>query len=202
MNFPVEIWGEMLFLTYCWGIVLWRSGVKFTNSGRHWENTPAGKSTVFTVGYVIPYKSKGVIYIFWYFNSVMLCFYAHSWVFLYRYIHIWYIIVNDKVIFLKFFRMFEHIHFVKTYFHGKQHKVMIKPYFFFSKYTCGVTILLELIWLLHCDSQYIARNMHTVLLWCALLWLYIDWFSHIHQVYFTGTVRLPQCQQSNPDEYG
>ena len=43
------------------------------------------------------------------------------------------------------------------------------------------------------------------LLCCALLWLYIDWFSHIHQAYFTGTVaiwRLPQCQQSNPDEYG
>ena len=43
------------------------------------------------------------------------------------------------------------------------------------------------------------------LLCCALLWLYIDWFSHIHQAYFTGTVaiwRLPQCQQSNPDAYG
>ena len=42
------------------------------------------------------------------------------------------------------------------------------------------------------------------LLCCALLWLYIDWISHIHQAYFTGTgaiVRLPQCQQSNPDEY-
>ena len=26
------------------------------------------------------------------------------------------------------------------------------------------------------------------LLCCALLWLYIDWFSHIHQAYFTGTV--------------
>ena len=25
------------------------------------------------------------------------------------------------------------------------------------------------------------------LLCCALLWLYIDWFSHIHQAYFTGT---------------
>ena len=43
------------------------------------------------------------------------------------------------------------------------------------------------------------------LLCCALLWLYIDWFSHIHQAYFVGTLaieRLPQCQQSNPDEYG
>ena len=28
------------------------------------------------------------------------------------------------------------------------------------------------------------------LLCCALLWLYIDWFSHIHQAYFPG----------NPDE--
>ena len=25
------------------------------------------------------------------------------------------------------------------------------------------------------------------LLCCALLWLYIDWFSHIHQAYFAGT---------------
>ena len=28
------------------------------------------------------------------------------------------------------------------------------------------------------------------LLCCALLWLYIDWFSHIHQTYFTGTVAI------------
>ena len=37
--------------------------------------------------------------------------------------------------------------------------------------------------------QYIPRNMHTVFaLLC--LWLYIDWFSHIHQAYFTGTVAI------------
>ena len=35
--------------------------------------------------------------------------------------------------------------------------------------------------------QYIPRNMHTIF---ALLWLYIDWFSHIHQAYFTGTVAI------------
>ena len=28
------------------------------------------------------------------------------------------------------------------------------------------------------------------LLCCALLWSYIDWFSHIHQAYFTGTVAI------------
>ena len=28
------------------------------------------------------------------------------------------------------------------------------------------------------------------LLCCALLWLYIDWFSHIDQAYFTGTVAI------------
>ena len=28
------------------------------------------------------------------------------------------------------------------------------------------------------------------LLCCALLWLYIDWFSHIYQAYFTGTVAI------------
>ena len=39
-----------------------------------------------------------------------------------------------------------------------------------------------------CDQvQYILRNMHTVF---ALLWLYIDWFSHIHQAYFSGTVAI------------
>ena len=28
------------------------------------------------------------------------------------------------------------------------------------------------------------------LLCCALLWLYIDWISHIHRAYFTGTVAI------------
>ena len=28
------------------------------------------------------------------------------------------------------------------------------------------------------------------LLCCALLWLYIDWFPHIRQAYFTGTVAI------------
>ena len=28
------------------------------------------------------------------------------------------------------------------------------------------------------------------MLCCALLWSYIDWFSHIHQAYFTGTVAI------------
>ena len=28
------------------------------------------------------------------------------------------------------------------------------------------------------------------LLCCALLWLYVDWFSHILQAYFTGTVAI------------
>ena len=47
--------------------------------------------------------------------------------------------------------------------------------------------------------QYIPRNMHTVLLCFALLWLCI------HQGCFAGTgaiVRLPQCQWSKPDGYG
>ena len=57
-----------------------------------------------------------------------------------------------------------------------------------------------------CIPYSISQKICTrFLLCCALLWLYIDWFSHIHQAYFTGTVaiwRLPQCQQSNPDKYG
>ena len=37
----------------------------------------------------------------------------------------------------------------------------------------------------------ISQEIYTrFLLCCALLWLYIDWFSHIHQAYFTGTVAI------------
>ena len=36
-------------------------------------------------------------------------------------------------------------------------------------------------------SQEICKRF---LLCCALLWLCIDWFSHIHQAYFTGTVAI------------
>ena len=56
--------------------------------------------------------------------------------------------------------------------------------------------------------QYIPRNMHTVLLCFALLWLCNrshEVFIHIHQGCFAGTgaiVRLPQCQWSKPDGYG
>ena len=42
-----------------------------------------------------------------------------------------------------------------------------------------------------CPHQYpnsISQEICTrFLLCCALLWLYIDWFSHIHRAYFTGT---------------
>ena len=40
-----------------------------------------------------------------------------------------------------------------------------------------------------CRSLRSPRNTQ-FLLCCALLWLYIDWFSHIHQAYFTGTVAI------------
>ena len=37
----------------------------------------------------------------------------------------------------------------------------------------------------------ISQEICTRFLLCfALLWLYIDWFSHIHQAYFTGTVTI------------
>ena len=54
-------------------------------------------------------------------------------------------------------------------------------------------IMILLIWnkqtlyIMAAQLQYIPRNMHTVF---ALLWLYIDWFSHIPQAYFTGTVAI------------
>ena len=39
-----------------------------------------------------------------------------------------------------------------------------------------------------------------LLLCCALLWLYIDWFSHIHQANFTGTV-ASKATLMNMDKY-
>ena len=40
-------------------------------------------------------------------------------------------------------------------------------------------------------SYSISQDICTrFLLCCALLWLYIDWFSDIHQFYFTGTVAI------------
>ena len=64
----------------------------------------------------------------------------------------------------------------------------------------------------HTHLQYIPRNVHTVLLCFALLWLCNrskmnshEVFIHIHQGCFAGTgaiVRLPQCQWSKPDGYG
>ena len=41
------------------------------------------------------------------------------------------------------------------------------------------------------DSYSISQEICTrLLICCALLWLYIDWFSNIHQAYFTGTVAI------------
>ena len=46
------------------------------------------------------------------------------------------------------------------------------------------------IWTMN-GSYSISQEICTrFLLCCALLWLYIDWFSHIHQAYFTGTVAI------------
>ena len=42
-------------------------------------------------------------------------------------------------------------------------------------------------WCYYSISQEICTRF---LLFCALLWLCIDWFSHIHQAYFTGTVAI------------
>ena len=47
--------------------------------------------------------------------------------------------------------------------------------------------LVPLTWQWYSISQEICTRF---LLCCALLWLYIDWFSHIHQAYFTGTVAI------------
>ena len=47
--------------------------------------------------------------------------------------------------------------------------------------------LIEAEWRTYSISQEICTRF---LLCCALLWLHIDWFSHIHQAYFTGTVAI------------
>ena len=89
----------------------------------------------------------------------------------------------------------------------KKTEVYSSAYTWIERTVCGVTVNKTAV---HISIQrhriqYIPRNMHTVFaLLCFVM--VIHWlFFHIHQAYFTGTVaiyRLPQCQQSNPDEYG
>ena len=38
--------------------------------------------------------------------------------------------------------------------------------------------------------QYIPRNMHTVFALLCFVVVILDWFYHIHQAYFTGTVAI------------
>ena len=42
----------------------------------------------------------------------------------------------------------------------------------------------------HCCYSISQEICTRFLLYCALLWLYIVWFPHIHQAYFTGTVAI------------
>ena len=53
------------------------------------------------------------------------------------------------------------------------------------------------------DHYSISQEIYTrFLLCCALLWLYIDWFSHIHQASFTGTVAIAsKATLLNMDKY-
>ena len=55
------------------------------------------------------------------------------------------------------------------------------------KYTFVALMLICIYAYMYTISQEICTRF---LLCCALLWLYIDWFSHIHQAYFTGTVAI------------
>ena len=56
----------------------------------------------------------------------------------------------------------------------------------------GNFIAKSLLWHHYIVGTYsISKEICTrFLLCCALLWLYIDWFSHIHQAYFTGTAAI------------
>ena len=59
--------------------------------------------------------------------------------------------------------------------------------------------------ILCCCGYSISQEICTrFLLCCALLWLYIDWISHIHQAYFTGTNDCPSASKAtlmNMDKY-
>ena len=54
------------------------------------------------------------------------------------------------------------------------------------------------IWYIDTETFVVSGKIYSIsqeictrfLLCCALLWLCIDWFSHIHQAYFTGTVAI------------
>ena len=68
-----------------------------------------------------------------------------------------------------------------------QHNVVRTSRTLFALYLCNIYY-----WQLYLINGYsISQEICTrFLLCCALLWLYIDWFSHIHQAYFTGTVAI------------
>ena len=60
-----------------------------------------------------------------------------------------------------------------------------------SNKRCLSTLDKPLVLFLSAVKYSISQEICTrFLLCCALLWLYIDWFSHIHQAYFTGTVAI------------
>ena len=64
----------------------------------------------------------------------------------------------------------------------------ISIYFVIVLLCCqAIKSLIRNVFLWYSISQEICTRF---LLCCALLWLYIDWFSYIHQAYFTRTVAI------------
>ena len=74
-------------------------------------------------------------------------------------------------------------------------------WFIYSKHP-GEVIIAQQWFNLFFLSWYNPRNMHTV--WLCYCWVMVE-FTLILQDYFTGTgaiLWLPQCQWSNPEQYG
>ena len=69
----------------------------------------------------------------------------------------------------------------------KDKKKMLKKYILFY-----IKNIISVFGQKHQNNTYsISQEICTrFLLCCALSWLYIDWFYHIHQTYFTGTVAI------------
>ena len=104
----------------------------------------------------------------------------------------------SKCMFKKIIYSFDHIftfyHFWYSAGYLKLLYVIQKTYSYTQLRKCPLmfTVALKVPACSFCQSTYsISQEICTrFLLCCALLWLYIDWFSHIHQAYFTGTVAI------------
>ena len=98
--------------------------------------------------------------------TTLICIYKEVWLFSWKFEIVLYTRLNIKYISGYQLVQIEHFDF----------NISITNIIFVCERECVYSI-----------SQEICTRF---LLCCALLWLYIDWFSHIHQAYLTGTVAI------------